>query len=120
MIAPAQAERACWQDVLADWSDGTITDAYEIGCYREALRRMPEDVRLYSSAAEDIERALAERLHPARGVASARPVQPVAVSADSSPGGYPSAPFVLAGALAAAGLAGGTAFAIWRRRGRGA
>jgi hypothetical protein len=56
---PAHAAEPCWQAVVSDWSDGRIDGTYPVHCYREALRQMPEDVRLYSSAEDDIRHALA-------------------------------------------------------------
>lgn len=55
------AATPCWERLVEDWSDGAISNLYPIGCYREALRNMPEDVRLYSSASDDINRALASQ-----------------------------------------------------------
>lgn len=52
------AAEACWKRVLADGADGRVAATYRLGCYRDALDRMPEDIRTYSSAAVDIERAL--------------------------------------------------------------
>ena len=65
LVSPAVARAAqpCAQQVLRDWSaDGVIDDRYDVACYRDALRSLPEDVRLYSSAADDIKRALARRV----------------------------------------------------------
>ena len=64
-LAPATAsaaEEACWQKLVSDWSDGAISNLYPISCYRQALENMPEDVRLYSSASDDINRALSGRV----------------------------------------------------------
>jgi len=69
-VAPSRAaQQPCWQTVIADWSDGTIAGTYAISCYRQALQNMPEDVRIYSSASEDIARALAGRMHASRRTA---------------------------------------------------
>ena len=57
-----RAEEACWQKLVTDWSDGAISNLYPISCYRQALANMPEDVRLYSSASDDINRALSGRV----------------------------------------------------------
>ena len=53
-----QAERACGKDVVADWSDGRIDRTYPAPCYLAALAALPEDVRAYSTAKDDISRAL--------------------------------------------------------------
>lgn len=48
----------CWKRLLNDWFDGRIDQAYPVRCYREAIDKLPEDVDAYSSAREDIRRAL--------------------------------------------------------------
>ena len=47
--------------LVDDWADGAISNLYPISCYRQALQNMPEDVRLYSNASDEINRALAGR-----------------------------------------------------------
>ena len=56
----AQAGGApCWERLLDDWvKDVRIDGTYPAACYREAIKRLKGDLRDYSSAAEDIERAL--------------------------------------------------------------
>ncbi len=59
--APAMAAGAssCAKQVIADWYDnGRVDKQYELRCYREAVKSIPVDVLDYSSAKEDIERAL--------------------------------------------------------------
>jgi hypothetical protein len=59
----APAEPTCSERVVADWSDdGLIQGEYEIACYRNALDILPEDVLIYSSALDDISRAMREAL----------------------------------------------------------
>jgi hypothetical protein len=61
--SPADAARPCWETVIDDWADNTRVDGrYPIDCYREALAKLPEDMRAYSSAPEDIERAMREEM----------------------------------------------------------
>jgi hypothetical protein len=55
---PAAAATPCWKALLNDWYDGRIDKSYAIHCYREALRHLPTDVQTYSSAHDDILRAL--------------------------------------------------------------
>ncbi len=55
---PVSAAAPCWQQVVSDWEDGGIGSTYPVHCYREALARLPEDIRIYSSAEDDIRRAL--------------------------------------------------------------
>lgn len=51
-------ERACGKAVLSDWSDGRIDRTYPDSCYEAAIDTMPEDVRAYTTAKDDISRAL--------------------------------------------------------------
>ena len=48
----------CWKLLLNDWYDGRIDQTYAIHCYRDALKHLPTDVQTYSSAHDDILRAL--------------------------------------------------------------
>jgi hypothetical protein len=60
---PAAAGSPCWQQVINDWSDNSRVDRrYEIHCYQEALRRLPEDMKAYSTAPDDIARAMREEI----------------------------------------------------------
>ncbi len=54
----ATAATPCGEAVILDWADGTLDRVYSVACYRDALARLPEDLRAYSTAPEDIERAL--------------------------------------------------------------
>ena len=56
--APAQAATPCWKLLLNDWYDGRIDQTYAVHCYRDALKHLPADVQTYSSAHDDILRAL--------------------------------------------------------------
>jgi hypothetical protein len=63
LTAPAGANAAsCWQRVLDDWRDGRLDHAYPVQCYRDALNKMPEDLRVYGTAESDIQSALARAL----------------------------------------------------------
>ena len=62
---PATAAKSCGEKVIDDWFDGRIDGTYPLHCYDDAIEQLPRDVRDYSSAKEDIERALQNRL---RGV----------------------------------------------------
>jgi len=55
---PAQAATPCWKLLLNDWYDGRIDQTYAVHCYKDALKHLPSDVRTYSSAHDDILRAL--------------------------------------------------------------
>lgn len=56
--SPAAAASPCWKVLLNDWYDGRIDHAYAVHCYKDALRHLPADVQTYSSAHDDILRAL--------------------------------------------------------------
>lgn len=55
---PAAAATPCWKALLNDWYDGRIDQTYASHCYTDAINHLPSDVRTYSSAREDILRAL--------------------------------------------------------------
>jgi len=55
--APATAAVPCWKALINDWFDGHIDHVYPVACYRQAIAHLPQDVRSYSSAKDDIERA---------------------------------------------------------------
>ena len=54
----AAASTPCWKKVLNDWSNGRTIGSYPLHCYRDAIRHLPEDLRDYSSAADDINAAM--------------------------------------------------------------
>jgi hypothetical protein len=55
---PAAAATPCWKKLLNDWYDGRIDNVYPVHCYQDTLKHLPEDVSVYSSARDDILRAL--------------------------------------------------------------
>lgn len=57
-VGQPQVERACGKAVLSDWADGRIDRAYPDPCYQAAIDTLPEDLRAYSTARDDISRAL--------------------------------------------------------------
>jgi hypothetical protein len=59
---PASAESPCAKRLLADWADGRIDGSYPVACYRVALKTLPADLEVYSSASEDISQALSQRI----------------------------------------------------------
>ena len=61
--APGSAAASCGRQVIDDWyDDGRIDGTYELHCYDDAIEALPRDVRDYSSAKEDIQRALQAKL----------------------------------------------------------
>jgi len=86
--APAQSQ-SCESRLLSDWSDGRIDGDYSVGCYRAALKSLPADLQVYSSAPDDIRQALSVRIvqgsqkisghqgaTPVRNIESARSIDP--------------------------------------------
>lgn len=60
--APAPAAAPCWKVLLNDWLDGRIDKVYPVACYRQAINHLPTDIETYSSARDDILRALQARI----------------------------------------------------------
>jgi hypothetical protein len=58
----AQSLTGCANRIVLDWRDGRINHVYPLDCYRQALKSLPEDLRIYSSAESDITRALQTRV----------------------------------------------------------
>jgi hypothetical protein len=59
LAAPAGAAKPCSKQVIDDWFDnGRVDQIYRAQCYRDAVKSLPTDVRDYSSAKDDILRAL--------------------------------------------------------------
>lgn len=55
----ASAARDCGDDVVGDWYDnGRVDKIYPLHCYDDAIDGLPVDAIDYSSAEEDIQRAL--------------------------------------------------------------
>jgi hypothetical protein len=57
-VPEAEAAKPCWRLLINDWYDGRIDRSYPVSCYREAIKNLPPDVKTYSSAQDDLERAL--------------------------------------------------------------
>lgn len=105
--------------LVEDWSDGAISNLYPIRCYRQALQNMPEDVRLYSNASDDINRALTGRVtRRLAGTDTSSRAEPVTAAAVAQ-SGTSGAQFVLIGFLAAVLLVAGWAGYLAKRRWRG-
>lgn len=62
VASPAGAAKSCGRAVIDDWyEDGRVDGTYALHCYDDAIQILPRDVRDYSSAKEDIQRALQNR-----------------------------------------------------------
>jgi hypothetical protein len=82
--APANAAPSCARQVIDDWYDnGRVDRTYPLHCYDDAIEALPPDVRDYSSAKEDIQRALQARMRN-------EPAPPA--TSDPSPGGTSTTP----------------------------
>lgn len=71
--APAATSKAtsnCWLQVVNDWlTHGSVTNFYPIPCYTQAIQHLSAypDIKQYSSAIDDIHRALLAAIHEERG-----------------------------------------------------
>jgi LPXTG-motif cell wall-anchored protein len=102
--------------VIQDWeANGVVDKTYAADCYASALRELPEDARIYSSATSDILAARARsgaQGNPNRSLQSAQVAStPRAVSA----GGVSSSSKALT-AVGAAAVAAASAVLVRRRR----
>jgi hypothetical protein len=82
---PAAAATPCWKALLNDWYDGRIDQTYASHCYTVAIHHLPSDVQTYSSAREDILRALQSA--KARARKSGKKVGPNTLIGPGSGGG---------------------------------
>jgi len=58
----ASAAIPCWKRLMNDWYTPPINNIYPIQCYHQALEHLPTDVSVYSSARDDITRALQQAI----------------------------------------------------------
>src|SRR5258706_528474 len=69
--AAEKATNTCWLDVVNDWLDhsGVIHGTYPIPCYTQAIQHLDSypDIKEYSTASDDIHRALLAALRQDRG-----------------------------------------------------
>jgi len=69
--ASASPTNRCWLDVVNDWlnHNGRIQGTYAVPCYTQAIQHLNlyPDVRQYSNAADDIQRALLAAIRQDRG-----------------------------------------------------
>ncbi len=120
-VPAGSAAKPCWQVLVDDWADGAISNLYPISCYRQALQNMPDDVRLYSNASDEINRALGGRAVSrsfAGGVTrgGGQPSVAAVVPDDNRSG----APLILAASLAALLTLAASGGYLARRKWRGA
>jgi hypothetical protein len=81
----------CWKTLLNDWYDGRIDNTYPVSCYKQALHHLPTDVQTYSSARDDILRAMqsaiAQLHHSHKKVTSTTPLPAQSGGGGSNGGG---------------------------------
>jgi hypothetical protein len=106
----AAARPACADAVLDDWTKGTLGSGYSPECYEAAIDALPEDLRAYTTAADDITRAAisASRNASSRQLAD--------LPAESDPSAFPTQVAALVGLLIVTGASGLAAALIRRRR----
>jgi hypothetical protein len=67
-VGTASAGTPCWKKVLNDWVDRNgIQGTYPTRCYQEAIRHLPPDIQIYSSAEADLRRAMLLAFHTRDG-----------------------------------------------------
>jgi hypothetical protein len=75
-VSSAAAE-ACGQKVIDDWYDnGRVDNVYALSCYRTALKLLPDDVKSYSDAPDEINRALQDAIRKERDSLTTPPAAP--------------------------------------------
>jgi hypothetical protein len=58
-----EAAPACANRVIHDWAaNGRVTGTYDAACYLAAIRGLPEDLRAYSTAPDDLHNAFVRAL----------------------------------------------------------
>lgn len=108
----ASARPACADAVLDDWSKGRLGDvAHPPDCYAAAIDALPEDLRSYTTAADDISRAAMVANRSTRELAST-PAEADSVRA------FPLEVALLGCVVGVLAVGGLTAALIRRRRAR--
>jgi hypothetical protein len=114
---PASASApTCWQRVIAEWRDGRLEGTYSSGCLHDAIRNLPEDLRIYGSAEEDINRAMNRAV--TRSLQSASIAAPKAATPDlaAHADAFPVRAAIVATVTGLVALA--VAASLWRSRRR--
>jgi hypothetical protein len=116
------AQAQCADAVLRDWTAGTLVgDAYPSNCYQAAIDALPEDLRAYTTAADDIRHAqisATRTLAEATGPTGSNPPLAGGAPIDDELRSVPSEVIFLGGLLGALAAAGGVAAVARRRRAR--
>jgi len=86
-VGTAQAS-TCSDALIHDWYvDGRIDNTYEVHCYREALRDIPEDQIVYGTLRDDLTRALQNVIRDHDGHVTGATLVPGAGDGPGGPGG---------------------------------
>jgi hypothetical protein len=95
---------------MNDWRDGRFDGTYSVACYQTALAQLPEDLRIYSSAESDIQRALLARSQ----ATLAAPAKEAQKPTQSGGGGDAVSPLLVLAITGAILAVMGSAFALVR------
>ena len=113
---------ACAEAVLDDWTRGTLDSQYSPECYEAAIDALPEDLRAYTTAADDIRRAEITASRAANASAPAGDLSSRRLASESAAGdplrAFPTEVAVLAALIAVLGAGGAAAALVRRRRAR--
>jgi hypothetical protein len=82
----ASAKTPCWRQIQNEWvDDRAIGTNYPLSCYREAIAKVPEDLRQYSSIEEDILAARQLAARQSRTLQGSDPQSPSQAETQSNP-----------------------------------
>src|SRR5437868_14421285 len=74
VVLPGQASAAgtpCRNKIFNDWyRDGKVASTYPVGCYRDALKHIPIDAKIYSSLSDDVRAAMRAAIRRAQGLSA--------------------------------------------------
>jgi hypothetical protein len=120
--AASSATAPCWKQVVLDWAaDGKVDATYPLPCYQQAIANLRPDLALYSSAGDDIRRAL-QRAIKVKGDPAANttggdpsPAATEASAAAASDGGGVPLPLLVLGGVAILLVTAGLAGLVWKR-----
>jgi hypothetical protein len=112
----AAGASACAGAVVVDWSeDGHVDGVYPLSCYQAAIRQLPPDVRDYSTASDEINRALAVAVNqPKRSDSSIVGQAAQAAAPSGGPDSFPT-PLLALGGISLLVFAAGAAGYVARR-----
>jgi hypothetical protein len=75
IIPAATAAVPCRDRIFNDWyHDGRVASSYPTSCYRDALKHIPADAKIYSSLATDIKSAMLASLRRQHGKSAPKEV----------------------------------------------